>query len=418
MADQYSTGGVTSPGHKFYYGWVIVAAGTLMMSICYGLMFSYGVFFKPLAEYFDWDRSSLSIIYSAALMIRGGISIGTGWLADKYGARKLMVFCGAMISLGLILSSQVQTLWQFFITYALIEALGLSGAFGVASAMAARWFTKRRGLALGIVSSGGGIGALLIVPVTERLVDAVDWSMAFIISGVIAGALTIAAALFLRMPPENASSNTGYSNSKKTVVKPSHSDLTLSQAIRNPRVILVTIIFTLFLFCIQMIMLHLINYATDIGIDSLVAASFVSIIGASSIAGRLMMGAGADKIGIHNTLLISIAMVVLAMLILTFADAMWALFLFAVIFGFAYGGEITQIPLFMSRCCGTKDMASLVGMVLFIGNIGGALGPWVGGKVFDVTADYQWAFIIGTLLVIIAMVLTLIIRKQNADLKV
>jgi MFS family permease len=98
-----------------------------MMAITYGLMYSYSVFFKPLAEHFQWDRATVSLVYSVSLVVRGGVSIGIGWLADKYGARKLMIFCGIMMALGLILSSQVHSLWQFFLTYSLVEAIGLSG---------------------------------------------------------------------------------------------------------------------------------------------------------------------------------------------------------------------------------------------------------------------------------------------------
>jgi OFA family oxalate/formate antiporter-like MFS transporter len=98
---------------KLHYGWVIVIVCTLMMGVNYGLMYSYSVFFKPLADHFQWDRATVSLIYSASLIIRGAMSIGIGWLADKYGATRLLVFCGLMIGLGLILSGMVNSLWQF-----------------------------------------------------------------------------------------------------------------------------------------------------------------------------------------------------------------------------------------------------------------------------------------------------------------
>lgn len=93
--------------HKLSYGWVIVSSCALMLALTYGLMYSYSVFFKPLASYFNWDRTTVSLVFSVSLVIRGTISIGVGWLADKYGARKLMVVCGLMLGLGLVLSSQV-----------------------------------------------------------------------------------------------------------------------------------------------------------------------------------------------------------------------------------------------------------------------------------------------------------------------
>ena len=128
------------------YGWVIVAACALMIGVTYGLNYSFSVFFKPLADYFNWDRATVSFIYSATLVIRGFVSIGTGWLADKYGARKVMIACGFLMGLGFLLSSRVTELWQFFLTYGVIGAIGLSGTFGIGTAIVARWFTKNRGL--------------------------------------------------------------------------------------------------------------------------------------------------------------------------------------------------------------------------------------------------------------------------------
>lgn len=404
---------------KFYYGWVIVAVGTLMLAITYGLIYSYSVFFKPLADYFSWDRATVSSIYSASLVIRGAVSIGVGWLADRYGSVKLMVLCSFMIGLGLVLSSQVHALWQFFVTYSLIEALGLSGTFGIATALTSRWFIKNRGLALGIVSSGVGLGTLLIVPGTERLINAFNWSQAFIICGFAAGGIMIVASLFLRPAPQITLLNTKLVGNKvekaacNQDVPGRSADMNLRSALRSPRMIIMITIFALLIFCTQLVIVHLVNYATDMKITPLVAASFVSLIGASSIGGRLAMGAGADRLGLYNTLIICCIVVAGSLISLLFTRAIWSFYLFAVIFGFAYGGEVPQIPLFVGKFCGTRAMATLVGLTLFVGNIGGALGPWVGGKIFDLTSNYIWAFIVGIVASLVALILALVLKRQS-----
>jgi MFS transporter, OFA family, oxalate/formate antiporter len=367
------------------YGWVIVAACSLMILVTYGLTYSYSVFFKPLADYFQWDRASVSLIYSLSVIIRGAAAIGTGWLADKYGARKTMVFCGLMIAAGYLLSSQVSALWQFFLSYAIVEAIGVSGIFGIGSAIASRWFTRHRGLALGIVASGSGLGTLLIVPATERLVSAVQWSQTFIIVGIAAGILMVGGALFLREPPQLA----------KTTTDEEKPSATLGRAIKDRRFWLVMVCFLLFLFATQMVLVHLINYATDIGIDPLVAATFISVIGAVSIIGRLSTGVIAEKIGLYKSLVLICICLGLSFILLLFTRSVWSFYIFAVIFGLAYGGEVTQIPLSIARFFGTRIMATLMGVTLFITGLGGAAGPWIAGKIYDVTASYNWAFIIG-----------------------
>jgi MFS family permease len=396
------------------YAWVIVIACTLMMAVTYGLMYSFSVFFKPLADSFGWDRATVSSIYSISLIVRGGISIGTGWLADRYGSKKLMVFCGVMTGLGLILSSQAHNLWQLMLSYSLIEAIGLSGTFGITTAVTSRWFTKNRGLALGLVSSGVGIGTLLMVPGAAKLIETVKWPDAFIVIGVISGLIVTIGGFFLKEPPSDKSRLVTRNLSEPSEPRPkSGPQLSLKQAIVNPDMLLVITTFALLIFCTQTIMVHLVNYATDLGIDPLVAASLVSIVGVISIAGRMIMGAGSDKLGMQVILILVCGMFLVSLLCLLFTHQLWAFYFFAIIFGFAYGGEVPQIPLFVSAIGGTKAMATLVGLTLFIGNIGGALGPWLAGKIFDMSGHYFWAFTLDACAAGLACILAVILRSRS-----
>jgi len=367
------------------YGWVIVGAGALMIFVTYGLIYSYSVFFKPLADYFQWDRAYGSLIYPLSVIIRGAAAIGTGWLADKYGARKTMVFCGVMMAAGYLFSSQVSALWQFFLAYAVVEAIGVSGIFGIALAIASRWFIKNRGRALGIVASGSGLGTLLIVPITERLINAYQWSQTFLIVGIAAGVLMVGGALLLREPPQAV----------QPTAKQEKSSATLGGALKDTRYWLVMLCFLLFLFATQIVLVHLVNYATDVGIDPLVAATFISVVGGVSLVGRLSTGVIAEKIGLYKSLWLICIFQGIAFVLLLFTRSAWMFYIFAVFFGVAYGGEVTQIPLVISRFFGTRVMATLMGVVLFITGFGGAAGPWIAGKIYDVTGSYNWAFIIG-----------------------
>jgi MFS family permease len=174
--------------------------------------------------------------------------------------------------------------------------------------------------------------------------------------------------------------------------------------------ITVIMVFFFLLFCIQMVMVHLVNYATDLGINSLVAAGLVSIIGIISIPGRLVMGAASDRLGMHNVLVLVCCLVAISLVCLIFTRQVWAFYFFAVFFGFAYGGEVPQIPLFVGAIGGTKSLATLIGLTLFIGNIGGALGPLVAGKVYDLSTHYQWAFAIGAGAACISAILAVVLK--------
>lgn len=416
MPDHSPPNGVEAASGKFFYGWVIVATCALMIGITFGLMYSYSVFFKPLADYFNWNRATVSLIYSASMIIRGTTAIGIGLLADRYGPRKLMVFCGLMIGLGLVLSSQVHNMWQLFLTYSVVEAIGLSGAWGVGTALISRWFTKNRGLAMGMASTGSGLGILFIVPGAERLIDSFGWSQAFFICGVAAGFIVVALAMLLRQSPHLSLPGANELVSQDKVdngAQARQDDASLGQAIRDSRLILLMGVFLLFFFSVQIVIVHLVNYATDIGINPLTAATFVSIIGIISIGGRLSTGVGADRIGVHNTLILTQALLVIAFICLIFTRSLWMFYLFAVIFSLPYGGEIPQIPLYIGRYFGTKKMATLVGLSSFVTSIGGALGPLIAGKIYDTTESYQWAFIAGALANVAALALVVKLKRIN-----
>jgi MFS family permease len=416
MSKQVSSEVITVMKGIFYYGWVVVAACALMIAITFGVMFSYSVFFKPLADYFHWDRATVSLIYSASSIILGDFALVIGWLADRYGYAKLSLFCGFMVCLGLILSSQIQTIWQFFLTYAVIESIGLSGSFGIGMAMVSKWFTKKRGIAIGILSSGSGLGTLLIVPGTERLINAFDWSRAFVIIGIAAGVLMITMSFLLRLPPKPISP---IENKPKKILDgekaATSTQITLGQALKDSQMILIMAAAFLFCFSMQMVMIHLVNYATDMGINPLTAATFISLIGAVSIAGRLSTGIGSDKAGLNSTLILTRVFLVISLLCLIFSKSLWSFYLFAVIFGLCYGGEIPQIPLFIAKHWGTKAMATLVGLNSFIVSIGGALGPWVAGEIFDITNSYQEAFIIGAIAGLVSLLIILILIQIDKN---
>lgn len=398
-----------SPSQRFNYGWVVVAACTVMIAVTYGLIYSYSVFFKPLAVIFHWDRETLSAVYSISFIVRGIASVGAGWLADKYRPSIVMAVCGIFLAIGMILSGRVHSLWQFYITYGFLGAIGFSGTFGIGTAMVSRWFTRNRGMALGIVSTGSGLGMVFIVPAVERLIDATDWSKAFFICGVVSGAIMIIAALFLRMPPEGKQESTVGNTIGQS------DEVTLKQAFTDSRMLLFMGAVLLFFLSIQIVMVHLVNYATDEGVSATVAATFMGVIGAVSIGGRLLTGAATDKTGIYNTLIATRAFLLVSFIILIFTKPIWSFIVFAVIFGFPYGGEIPQIPLFVGKYWGTKSMAMLVGLNTFVITIGGALGSWGAGFIYDITQSYTWAFIAGAIASLGSLLLILILMRRTQE---
>jgi MFS family permease len=359
-------------------------------------MYSYSVFFKPMQSFFNWDRATVSLVFSVFQLVRGAAAIGIGWLMGKHSPTRLALFGGILTGTGLILSSRVTELWQLFLTYGIIEAVGLSGAFVIATSVTSSWFEKNRGMAIGIVSSGVGLGTLIIAPASQLLISSFNWQTAYVIIGSISAVVLIVTAFFIKFRPGSVKlgdPKDPISFKPLETESPDKTNITLKNAFLKPKLLMIAWIFFTFVFCLQMIIVHLVNHATDIGISPLVAATFISIIGFISIPGRILMGIVSDRIGTFSSLMICCSLLGLSLIWLLFSDTLMDFYIFAVVFGFAYGGEVPLIPLSISRLYGIKSMAVLVGLVMFVSNIGGALGPWVGGKLFDISLNYQSAFI-------------------------
>jgi len=423
VPSEHTESNATVVRSTLFYGWVIVAASTILLTMQAGIFYSFGVFFKPVAADFGWNRAVTSGVHSALMLSHGFFAVPMGWLADRFGPVKVMVFCGFAMGLGLVLTSQINALWQFYLTYGLVVGIGLSGGMPVTTGTIARWFVKRRGLALGIASAGVGLGTLIVLPMAERLIAAFAWSGAYFILGIASWIVMITCALFLRRDPEGMGYQAYGVQKPPTEANTDHSreisyvapgtGISLRAATRTRPLWLLFFTYLLFSFCLQMIMVHLVNYATDLGITPLIAATLLSMVGIGSMLGRLAMGAASDRIGGSNALAICCLVLGISLLWLLFARELWMFYLFAIVFGFAYGGEVPQMAALVGQLFGLRSVAALVGVVLIGLSIGGALGSLMGGTIFDLTQSYQVAFTVAVVVSFATVILALMLRRAR-----
>jgi MFS family permease len=191
---------------------------------------------------------------------------------------------------------------------------------------------------------------------------------------------------------------------------------TLQDAIHTRALWIQILLFLSFNICVQLVMVHLVNYATDLGITSFIAATIVSVIGIGSIVGRLTMGIVADRIGNKKALIISCSLLLASLILLMFSRELWMLYLFAVFFSFSYGGDVTLIPLLISQFFGLTSMMTLTGVISTGTRLGGALGAWIGGSVFDMTHSYIIAFGISIMAGIFMLLIACFLVKSRDTL--
>ena len=165
-----------------YYGWIVVFLAFMSLTT-YGLFFSYSVFLEPLETQLQASRTAISAVYTIYMAVYSACAIPMGLLSDKYGPKKILWLAAFLIGSGISLCSLATSVWQLYLFFGIIAALGHGAVFVAPISTVNRWFRRRRGLAAGIAISGLGVGLLVVPPITSQIVNMYGWQAAFIILG-------------------------------------------------------------------------------------------------------------------------------------------------------------------------------------------------------------------------------------------
>jgi MFS family permease len=168
---------------RVFYGWTVVAAAFFVLFMAYGTQYAFGVFFAALVDEFGWSRASLSGVFSLYAAVYSGFALVAGRLTDRWGPRTVIGIGGALLGAGLVAMSRVGALWQPYVLYGTVAALGMSTAYVPCHATVVRWFTRRRGLAVGLASAGGSLGTFVLPPVAHFLVSRLGWRWSYVVFG-------------------------------------------------------------------------------------------------------------------------------------------------------------------------------------------------------------------------------------------
>ena len=381
------------------------------MVVMWGILYSFGVFFNPVLNEFGWTSAAVSGAYSLAFLLLGMSSIVTGRITDRYGPKMVLIVCGFIFGLGYLLMSQISAMWQFYLIYAGMIAVGLSGSFVPLMSTVARWFVKRRGLMIGIVSSGVGVGIVIIPPLATQLISVYGWRNSYIMVGIAALVLVIPAALLLKRDPgEVGQLAYGAGEVEVNNISSGASGLTLRQAVRTRQLWLLWVTFLFAGFCIQTILVHIVPHVTGLGISAATAAIVLAAVGGFNTVGRVIMGGAADRIGSKPALFVSAIAISASFFWLLVARELWMFYPFAVVFGISYGGFLALLSPVAAEIFGLKAAGVLLGFLHFGMTIGETVGPVVAGGIYDVTGGYYPAFLIGGIIAVIGVILTSMVR--------
>lgn len=364
---------------------IVVAGACLTQFTVIGLLFSYGLFFKVFEAEYGWSRTLLSACSSLSFFMMGVLAMAGGALNDRFGPRIVLSVTGVTYGVGFALLSQVSEPWHLFAIFGVFIAIGLSTHDVVTLSTIARWFERKRGIMTAVVKIGTAVGQMVIPPLAALAFVAFGWREAVVVIGVAAGVLLLAAATMMRMPPEAASDTPEIGRKPRKGIE-------FGEAAGMRIFWTLCAIQFLFFPTLTTVPLHIVVHGMDHGMSAPLAAVLLTVIGGTSVLGRLAVGTLTDRIGGRNAYALCFVPLIASLCALLLAGEAWMLFAILAVYGFAHGGFFTVVSPTVAEFFGLRAHGAIFGVVLFFGTVGGAVGPILAGRVFDETGSYFIAF--------------------------
>jgi len=406
------------PGDGIFYGWVIVMAASLVAFIAFGFYQSFGVFFQDLQNEFGASRAEISLVASILAFTFSIMGLTYGWVTDKYGPRIAVGIGGILMCTGLIVSSRAASVAQLYLSFFVVGCgIGAATVPGISTLI--RWFVKMRGFAQGIRVAIAGVGTMVVAPLSARFLISYGWRFSFVILGIACLALFSISAFLLRKSPEEkgllpygvAEHDDRDVDIGHTAGSSAEKSSSLREAMRTRALWLISGAMLTTVLAIFMVSAHLVNYAKDAGMSPHNAALLMSIIGGAGIPGRLGVGFLADKVGGRKIIVGCASILAVLMIWLSNPMSIWMFRVFAIIYGFAYAGIFPIINILVAETFGVAHIGKIMGFARIGNAIGGVLGPWIAGYVFDVTESYSLAFLIAAGASVVTIVLISLVGK-------
>jgi MFS family permease len=364
------------------------------LAVANGLYFTFSVFLVPLVEEFHWSRGLTAGALSLSTVLQGLLSPVAGILVDRFGPRRVILSGAVLLSAASILTATIQSAWELYLYSGLLGAVGLVGLGPVPmGVLLARWFSARRGRAVGIAFSGMGFGVFVTGPLAQWLIASMGWRVASAVLGLGALLVLVPIAWVGARDPETRADGPARPRERATSTVPGSA---LRHALRTRAFWALWFAYLCTPLAVFPVTTHQVAFAIDRGFQPIVAASIFGVMGLLSIVGRVSFGLAADRFGGAPAATVSYGCTaggVLALLALeTDGRAGW-LVAYALLFGLGFGARGPIITAMASDLFGGRRFGVIYG-ALSVGNgLGGAIGPWFGGVVHDLLGSYRVVFL-------------------------
>lgn len=408
---------------------MIVAVSFVTLFFTLGIRHSFSVYYIAILQEYGWGRAETAGAFSLSMIFHTIFSPVTGTLIDRIGPRKLFPLGATILFFGLLAASRINTKWQLYLVFGVVIGIGINTlSYAPHMSIIPRWFITKRGMASGIVLSGVGLGALVLVPFNEVLIGGFGWRTAFLIlSGIILCFLIPVMAVFHRNSPDDVGQNLDGlkrdrgkntdNHSHKAACLPVETKLWTLQAAMGKSAfwfILLAVIFDGF--TMTMLLVHQTVHLVGLGYSKLFAASLFGIMGLLGSVGGIFGGALSDRIGSQATYTIASLFSFLGisfLLVLGETSPGLLLYSFIILFGLGNGGKMPMIATVTGDLFPGSALGRIMASQAMAYGIGGAIGPYVGGYFYDQRGSYSIPFFLLLICTALSLVSIRMTRRRH-----
>ncbi|MBW2409287.1 MAG: MFS transporter [Deltaproteobacteria bacterium] len=411
---------------RIFYGWYILVGCFFLLFFQSGARHSFGVMFKPMIAQLGWDRASISLAFFLNMTLFAITLTVAGRFYDRYGPRWVIFISAIFMAAGYISMSRIESLWEFYLYYGIIAAIGVGGAsVPLVAAVMSKWFEKRRGLTISLALTGNCIGQFVLVPLFTEFVLHWDWRASYLLIGfIILVVNTILAFGVIKGDPQDFGlqpqvypglQNRDQADTDHPGENDTGADLGLREALGT---------YSFWLFLAMMficgsgdflVSAHIIPMVTDYDFSPQTAGYMLAGFGLMSMGGILIAGPVSDLIG--NKIPIAITFILrigLFVMILKYQNLV-SFYVFALLFGFTFLITAPLTATLAGKMYGFTHVGLLSGFITTIHHFGGGFWAYMGGLLFDRTGSYRLIFILSAILASIALVCTVFIKEERHE---
>jgi OFA family oxalate/formate antiporter-like MFS transporter len=386
---------------------VTVLAGMLIL-MCLGTAYSWGVFLKPVAQDVGWSRAQITFAVSILLLVFSVFMVIGGWCQRKIGAANTATIGGLLVGLGWILASLSRSPVELYLSYGLLAGIGTGLSYMPSLSTGIQCFPEKKGMVAGLITFGFGFGTAVLAPVMTNLIETYTWRTTMLMCGLVFGLLILGASRLLKAPSPSTEVLSGS--------VPDEDQATTWKGMVRTRAFRI-MFSTYFMAMIAGMMMigHLVAFVQDAGFSPMQGAIALTILSVFNGVGRIFFGYLSDLVGGRKTLVLLFFVMGIAMVSFCSVTQLGLIYFLSALIGFCFGGFLATYPSLTVDYFGRRDFAINYG-IIFVGYGSGCfLGPVVGGMVHDVTTSYFFAFFFaGAIAIIAGLLIIFFLRKPQA----